>query len=340
MSQTNQRVLTRIGILLLVGVGLLGSPALRAQNGATVKVSDVSVVASQVTSVKVSISNGPDAGLSDFDGTIQYDPTVANVVEVNGLNDYSIAAFNIDNDNGEVRFIGFKVSGKQISDGGFLELRVRATGNPGDSTNLQLSLRTLNDPDGNAISHSIQNGTFQVTSTQALKADFSFEPTSPNVGQQIQFTDQSSGGGTIESWQWDFDDGSTSSNQNPTHTYSSGGTYSVKLTVEDDRGNTDSVTKQVPVGGGTITFPVRNFPNPAAEQTTFVYDLPDGTSAATLHVYTLDGRLAHQTSLNVDQSEYDWNLTDQPEGIYYYRVTATLPSGSAISNVGKLVIAR
>ena len=56
-------------------------------------------------------------------------------------------------------------------------------------------------------------------------------PACPNT--PIQFTDAStaSGGGTITAWSWAFGDGGISTLQNPTHTYSSPGTYTVTLIV-------------------------------------------------------------------------------------------------------------
>jgi gliding motility-associated-like protein len=48
----------------------------------------------------------------------------------------------------------------------------------------------------------------------------------------VQFTDESKVNGVpIQSWSWDFGDGSTSTDQNPVYTYASYGEYSVKLKV-------------------------------------------------------------------------------------------------------------
>jgi PKD repeat protein len=50
--------------------------------------------------------------------------------------------------------------------------------------------------------------------------------------------------GSIASYHWDYGDGNTSSQQNPTYTFNSVGSYTVTLTVTDDDGATgaDSVT--------------------------------------------------------------------------------------------------
>lgn len=58
------------------------------------------------------------------------------------------------------------------------------------------------------------------------------------------FTDQSEDeDGSIESREWDFGDGATSSQRNPSHTYGSPGRYDVRLTVTDDDGASDTRTR-------------------------------------------------------------------------------------------------
>lgn len=62
-----------------------------------------------------------------------------------------------------------------------------------------------------------------------LLAGFTASPTSGIVPLAVEFTDQSVG--EITSWAWDFGDGGTSTEQSPSHTYNTVGTYTVSLTV-------------------------------------------------------------------------------------------------------------
>ncbi|KES06080.1 hypothetical protein BU52_16815 [Streptomyces toyocaensis] len=71
---------------------------------------------------------------------------------------------------------------------------------------------------------------------------------------KVSFTDQSSDSdGTIASRSWTFGDGTTSTAANPTKTYSAAGTYTVKLTVTDDKGATATATRSVTVSSGGDT---------------------------------------------------------------------------------------
>lgn len=58
-------------------------------------------------------------------------------------------------------------------------------------------------------------------------------------------------GGAIQSWNWDFGDGSVGAGATPTHIYLAAGTYAVQLTVTDDEGQVS------PVAMTTVTVDAR-----------------------------------------------------------------------------------
>lgn len=79
------------------------------------------------------------------------------------------------------------------------------------------------------------------------------------TGLTVQFTDSSTTqNGPIKSWAWDFGDNASSTSQNPTHTYSAPGTYTVKLTVVDQVG-TATTTQSLVLAGQAPANPQANF---------------------------------------------------------------------------------
>lgn len=72
-------------------------------------------------------------------------------------------------------------------------------------------------------------------------ADFSYSVD----GMTVSFTDESEADFDLVSYQWDFGDGSTSTEQNPVYTYAAEGSYNVSLVVTDSEEQSDSVTKTV-----------------------------------------------------------------------------------------------
>ncbi len=91
---------------------------------------------------------------------------------------------------------------------------------------------------------SVTTFTGTTSGTQPPIAEFSASSISGSVPLNVAFTDLSTDtDGTIVSWLWDFGDGNTSTEQNPIHTYPSGGLYTVALTVADDQSVQDIETK-------------------------------------------------------------------------------------------------
>ena len=65
--------------------------------------------------------------------------------------------------------------------------------------------------------------------------------------------------GTVASYAWDFGDGSTGTGVTASHTYAAAGTYTVRLTVTDDRGATGTTTRAVTVATAPNTSPTASF---------------------------------------------------------------------------------
>lgn len=85
----------------------------------------------------------------------------------------------------------------------------------------------------------------QMVALEGIVADFTVDVTGINVGGTVHFTDNS-WGAQLVSWDWEFEGGTpaTSTAVNPTVTYNTAGTYSVRLTVTNADG--ESATKFVP----------------------------------------------------------------------------------------------
>ena len=103
----------------------------------------------------------------------------------------------------------------------------------------------------------LQLGAVRRASRRPLRAGLNILP--PNVLPSVEFTHTvdeldvdfdataSDSDGTIVSYVWDFGDGGSSTEQDPSHTYLATGSYSVSVTVTDDRGGVDTATHSVSV---------------------------------------------------------------------------------------------
>ncbi len=101
------------------------------------------------------------------------------------------------------------------------------------------------------------------SSNQPPVANASGTPQSGDAPLQVSFSSSGSGDpdGSISSYSWDFGDGNSSTEANPTHTYNAAGNYNAALTVTDNLGATGadnvSITVTTPGGGGggqVLTF--------------------------------------------------------------------------------------
>ena len=124
--------------------------------------------------------------------------------------------------------------------------------------------------EGRVNAYSVLNAVNPVTEP-APQANFTANTTTGPAPLAVLFTDTSTGSPT--SWLWSFGDGATSAAQNPTHTYTAPGTYTVSLTATTAGGSsteikTDYITVTAPSPVAAFTANVTAGPAPLAVQFT------------------------------------------------------------------------
>jgi len=91
-------------------------------------------------------------------------------------------------------------------------------------------------------------------------------------GTPVSFTGSATGGTLPYSWLWDFGDGNTSDEQNPTHVYSTPGNYTVILTVTDDSGDSSDDTTWAYIENNPPNAPTITGPANGKAGTAYPYD--------------------------------------------------------------------
>lgn len=131
---------------------------------------------------------------------------------------------------------------------------------------------------------------------QEVAAGFSATPREGCVPLPVSFTDTTSSPFPVVAWEWDFGDGSTSTQQHPQHTYTQPGGYDVRLISENSQGCRDTAFFPAYVQAGnqpTVNFMADtnqacalseiHFTNLSSGATDFIWYFGDGDTAMSMH---------------------------------------------------------
>jgi gliding motility-associated-like protein len=167
-----------------------------------------------------------------------------------------------------------------------------------------------------------------VVTQQKFLLNFSFNNNNKCAGTVITFTNTSTSAATYATYLWDFGDGNTSSQKNPTHTYTLSGSYDVKLTTSNSP-NCESIS------------PAKTITVAAAPEADFTFPANQCTNNAVSFT---------NASVGVDGSTtYSWNFGDtgssnqeNPTHTYTtagsYNVTLTVSNGPGCSNTSPVAV--
>lgn len=136
-------------------------------------------------------------------------------------------------------------------------------------------------------------------------AVFDYTPTSGAYPLSVQFTDRSTNSPT--SWAWKFGDGTSSSEENPKHTYNNPGTYTVELVATNGNGASAPKTATVTVNhpapeadfsadkqSGVAPVKIKFTDSSTGGPTKWSWDFGDGTTSSKkspTHVFKKIGKL-------------------------------------------------
>lgn len=143
--------------------------------------------------------------------------------------------------------------------------------------------------------------------------------------QHFTFDDLTTG--NVTSWNWNFGDGTTSTLQDPQHTYSAPGEYIVCLSAGDTCGFLDAcfvVTVDTLVGQEApwLSEYVDVYPNPVADRLYVALKLPQ-PRAVSLHLYDAIGRKVRQLpDRRLLNGRLAVETADLPQGTYFLEIRA------------------
>ncbi len=198
---------------------------------------------------------------------------------------------------------------------------------PGDEYEAQIVV-TTSDPENQMLVLPVN-----MRINAAPAADFSFARTGEVAVRMIDESTDSDG--DIAAWSWSFGDGTTSTEKNPVHEYAEIGTYEVTLTVADNDGATDTITKVVDIDalpsvvvlapfGGEVWMGTNEIRWTASDTDT----LPDELLIKL--EFSSDGGKTWKPIMDgvENNGSYTWNTAVVEKGDrYVVRVTATDPEG-------------
>lgn len=157
---------------------------------------------------------------------------------------------------------------------------------------------------------------FQVIVSPAVVADFN--ATIANLNE-VSFTNTSVGAVT---YAWDFGDQTSSTTQNPAHTYLANGTYTVELIVTNASGCKDTITKNVvinhlSIAENSLMEDIQVFPNPV-EDVLFVQN--NQSEKISFVVTDLHGKIIHESGLQSGNVTHEIVTSQWQSGIYFLNV--------------------
>ncbi len=190
---------------------------------------------------------------------------------------------------------------------------------------------------------------FSVEVYETPRASFNLRPQEAFLSEPIYFVNLS-----VEAvnYYWDFGDGNTSTEFEPSHVYEATGIYDVMLVAESNRGCTDTLTKVSAViikNGGKVNIPNAFTPNTSgpgssdansASKNDVFLPVFEGVTSFQMLIYNRWGELLFESR----DKTYGWDGYYKgklcKKDVYVYKLQLDMSNGDAKTIVGDLTLVR
>ncbi len=179
--------------------------------------------------------------------------------------------------------------------------------------------------------------THQVPVIQSPTASFTAVPSPALVGENITFTDTSTGTNLVH-WLWDFSDGQFDNTEIAHHSFSEGGVYEVMMTVKDINGCFDQ-TKQIISVELLPVLPTGFTPNGDGENDVFI--IRGGPFKSTFFkVYSQWGESIFTTNDANEGWDGTYKGEPAPLGVYSWYFVVEMGNGTIVKKSGDVTLMR
>jgi gliding motility-associated-like protein len=162
------------------------------------------------------------------------------------------------------------------------------------------------------------NDTVSVITFPYPDANYSYSPQIVIVNEPVIFSDNTTAfGDSISNWYWSFGDNTFSGSANPSHTYSTPGTYTVCLLAASSLGCPDTICKVIDVIPAEIIPPNIITPNNDSLNDVLEFNYLEFFPNNNLKIFNRWGNLVYEKN----GYQNDWNGSGQNDGTYYYVLT-------------------
>lgn len=164
-------------------------------------------------------------------------------------------------------------------------------------------------------------------------AEANFANNATAASLSVDFTDQSIG---ATSWLWNFGDGNTATQQNPTHVYATAGSYTVSLTIN----GVCSVQTTINIGPVAVAdvedkhFSATILPNPTSSQAILTLKSPLDEDMM-IELLSVDGRVLREMYLGAGATTLSIDCAQLVPAMYFIRMKT-----NTITDTRKLVVKR